>query len=357
MKTRLAIGYLLLLVSITIASCDKGKNTYEEAEALFNKLDYSAAKTKAQEVIKNSPKSKYVAKANELIEKINFKEAEMLFNKSNYADAKSKAAELIQNIPNSRYIPQANMIIEKIDKMVELFNQAEQSLQEKDYKKAIMNYEEILAIDAKSPAAIEKLGLTKDTYKHHLLQTGNSHLEKGNYEEAIERYKEILSFEPSNEKIIETLNKAEKTLSSLKSLGDDAMYYFRIYIHGRGTRNFERAEVARVKYIGYIEDLYKFEGGREYLASKLRAYSVEVESSLDNLAKIVDEFEKAITSKNYNMKVLANDMYNNALIDFTSKYGQPEAWLDPFCKENNPAKLLRKCKTKELIEKKVEQWM
>ena len=148
-----------------------------------------------------------------------------------------------------------------------------------------------------------------------------------------------------------------KISSELKSIGDKVMAIFRIYIQTRGTKNFEDAEVARVKYIAYIEELYKFQGGREYLASRLKAYLTEVESSLDNLAKIVDEFEGAIASDDYNKKVLANDRYNNALIDFTSKYGQPEAWLVPSCEESSPAKLLRKCKIKELMEKKVEQWM
>jgi len=145
--------------------------------------------------------------------------------------------------------------------------------------------------------------------------------------------------------------------SEVKSVGNKAIGVFRIYIQARGTKNFEDAEVARVKYIGYVEELYKFKGGREYLASRLKDYSLEVESSLDNLAKIVDEFEKASASNDYNKKVLANDMYNNALIDFTSKYGQPEAWLDSSCEESNPAKLLRNCKTKELMARKVDQWM
>ena len=70
MKKNFAICFLLFLSFIFIASCDRGKKPYEEAEALFNQSNYSAAKSKAVEVIKNAPKSKYAPMAKEMVEKI-----------------------------------------------------------------------------------------------------------------------------------------------------------------------------------------------------------------------------------------------------------------------------------------------
>lgn len=313
MSLRFKKAVISLAVLLLLFACDKGKKPYEEAKALLSKSDYSRAK--------------------------------------------AKAAEVIQNTPNSKYVSQANAIIEKIDKMDGLFNQAEQSLHEKDYKKAITSYEEILTLDTKSQKAIEQINLTKDTYKHVLLQTGNSNLEKGNYDEAIKGYKEILSFEPNNAEVVETINKAEKILSRLKSSGDNAMYYFRIYIQSRGTKSFERAEVARVKHMNIVDELYKLPSGRKYMASRLRAYLVEVEKALDDFASIVEAYEKAAESGNYNKKVLAHDRYNAALEAFIDKYGQPEAWLDSACDRENGADWLKQCKSKIMRNNIVDQWM
>lgn len=70
MKKNFAIGFLLFLSCIFISSCDRGKKPYEESEVLFSQLKYSAAKSKAEEVIKNAPKSKYAPMAQAMVEKI-----------------------------------------------------------------------------------------------------------------------------------------------------------------------------------------------------------------------------------------------------------------------------------------------
>lgn len=82
LKTNFTIGFLLLLSFIFIASCDRGKKPYEEAEVLFNQSNYSAAKSKAEEVIKNAPKSKYAPMAQAMAEKIDKADNAMKYFKS-----------------------------------------------------------------------------------------------------------------------------------------------------------------------------------------------------------------------------------------------------------------------------------
>lgn len=61
---------IILQMCLVLSACDKGEKPYDEAEALFNSSDYAAAKNKAVEVIEKAPKSKYLAQATELIQKI-----------------------------------------------------------------------------------------------------------------------------------------------------------------------------------------------------------------------------------------------------------------------------------------------
>lgn len=70
MRNKFTIGFLLFLSCIFMSSCDRGKKPYEESEVLFSQSNYSAAKSKAEEVIKNAPKSKYAPMAKEMVEKI-----------------------------------------------------------------------------------------------------------------------------------------------------------------------------------------------------------------------------------------------------------------------------------------------
>lgn len=215
MKKNFAIGFLLLLSCIFISSCDRGKKPYEEAEVLFNQSKYSAAKSKAEEVIKNSPKSKYAPMAKEMVEKIN--------------------------------------------------------------------------------------------------------------------------------------------------MADNAMKYFRIYIQAMGARNMERVMVAKAKYEAQIDALYKLPAGRELLKFRLKAFLEEVERALDNLATIIEEFEKINRSGDNNKTIIAADKFNEALRDFKVNYGQPTEWLDTSCgmrrREVSEAASIRDCKAKELKEKIVDQWM
>lgn len=118
MRNKFAIGVLLFLSCIFIASCDIGRRPYKEAEALFNQSDYSAAK--------------------------------------------SKAAELIQTFPESKYIPIANTLIEKVNKIETSLKMAEQAEQKQDYKNAMMYYKEILAIAPKSSKAFEAIKHIED---------------------------------------------------------------------------------------------------------------------------------------------------------------------------------------------------
>lgn len=151
--TRIVTPILIFTLIILLSACDKGKKPYEEAEALLNQSEYSAAKNKAQEIIQNFPKSKYASLA--------------------------------------------NAIIEKVDKILNALSEAEQAIQGKDYSKAIKSYEDVLALDPKSAKANEELQKTKGVYKSGLLEEGNTQLQKGNYEEAIKHYKAILAFEPN----------------------------------------------------------------------------------------------------------------------------------------------------------------
>jgi hypothetical protein len=215
MKKIFVIGFLLFLCVIFIASCDRGKKPYEETEVLFSQSNYSAAKSKAEEIIKSSPKSKYAPMAKEMVEKIN--------------------------------------------------------------------------------------------------------------------------------------------------MANDAMKYFRIYIQAMGARNMERVMVAKAKYEAQIDVLYKLHGGREHLKLRLRAFLEEVEKALDNLASIIEEYEKITRSGDENKKIIVADKFNEALGDFMTNYGQPTEWLDKSCgnrrRQESEAASISDCKAKELKEKTVDQWM
>lgn len=289
MKSRLAIKWLLIAVSMFIVSCDKGKKPYEDAEVLLNKSDYSGAKAKAIEVVQNAPKSKYLT--------------------------------------------QAKTLYLKVENIEGLFNAAAEALQAGDYKKVINDYEGILALDSKSPKAIERLAFTKDTYKQHLLQVGNSQSKKGNYEAALEAYKEILSFESNAADALNAISIVENTLSELKKLGDEAMVEFGAMLNARTAHNVssedwdltaQRVETARVRYSEKAKSMYKFPNGKKYLKARLQAYMAEVGDALN---KFITASEAAQKASNYEKKVLAVDEYNRALTNFTERYGRPEVWL------------------------------
>ena len=202
MRTNFAICFLLFLSVIIIASCDRGRKPYEEAEALFSQSNYSAAKSKAEEVINNAPKSKYA--------------------------------------------PMAQAIVEKIDK------------------------------------------------------------------------------------------------------ADNAMKYFRIFEVSR----YPQASIVFTKYVARRNELFKLPGGRELMEARLKAYLVEVEKALDNLASVVEKIEKG----KGNRQIVLAEKYNAALSDFTANYGRPEGWIRGICRKSC-ADTLRKCRIKLLTEKKVDQWM
>lgn len=289
---------LFISVCLLISACDKGKKPYEEAEALFSNSDYAAAK--------------------------------------------SKAVEVIQNAPNSKYLAQAKAIYEKVEKIETLFKAADVALQAADYKKAINDYEGMLALDGKSPKALEGVEKTKGTYKSQLMQEGKGFIESGEYEKGIESYREILTFSRNDKDATGTLLDVEATFANLKQTGDESMQHFRIYMQARGTRDYQTAEIARVKYVQSIDRLYKLPKGKNYLESRLKAYMTEVEQALEKFNNAVKEAEKAMRSGNYNYKVVASDNYNKALSDFIANYGRPEAWGE----------------APELLKKKiVRQWM
>ncbi len=105
MRDRFAIGILLFLSCVLIASCDTGKKPYEEAEGLFNQSKYSAAKSKAEEVIQKAPKSRYAPMANAMVEKINMANDAMkyfrIFEVSRYPQA---------SIVFTKYVAQRNKL-------------------------------------------------------------------------------------------------------------------------------------------------------------------------------------------------------------------------------------------------------
>ena len=202
MRDKFAIGILLFLSCVLIASCDTGKKPYEEAEALFNQSKYSAAKSKAEEVIKNAPKSKYA--------------------------------------------PMAQAIVEKIEK------------------------------------------------------------------------------------------------------ADDAMNYFRIFEVSR----YPQASIVFTKYVAQRNKLFRLPGGRELMELRLKAYLVEVENALDNLASLVEKVEKGKGKT----QIVHAEKYNAALSDFTANYGRPEGWIRGICQKSG-ADTLRKCRIKLLTEKKIDIWM
>ncbi|MEK6680085.1 MAG: hypothetical protein AABY39_11775 [Nitrospirota bacterium] len=202
MRDKFAIGILLFLSCVLIASCDTGKKPYEEAEALFNQSKYSAAKSKAEEVIKNAPKSKYVPMAKEMVEKIN--------------------------------------------------------------------------------------------------------------------------------------------------ISNDAMNYFRIFEVSR----YPQASIVFTKYVAQRNKLFRLPGGRELMELRLKAYLVEVENALDNLASLVEKVEKGKGKT----QIVHAEKYNAALSDFTANYGRPEGWIRGICRKSG-ADTLRKCRIKLLTEKKIDVWM
>lgn len=101
-KTNTIAVILFLAAGFLFAGCDKGKKPYEEAEALFNKSDYAAAKIKASEVV--------------------------------------------QNAPNSKYLSQARVILENVEKIESISKAAAASIEEGDYEKGIAAYSEVLTL-------------------------------------------------------------------------------------------------------------------------------------------------------------------------------------------------------------------
>lgn len=270
-----------------------------------------------------------------------YQEAEKAFAESNYSLAKIKVLEVVQNAPQSKYLSQAKAIYEKVDQIELLFKSAEDAEKAEDYKKAIEAYQEVAGIDAKSPLAVEGLKAALAKYRDTQVKTGEASIEKGEYEDGIEIYKELISVIPNDAEVLQTLKNAETTFSSLKKIGDDAIAEFRVYIKAKGTRNYEVAEFARVKYLRRVDALYKLAGGRIYLSARLKAYLAEVETALNDFLQKGKAVERA---KSYEQRVLAADEYNRALSSFIERYGRPEAWIG-----DDVTRLLRK--------KIVDQWM
>lgn len=246
MRYRVFKTSLLLSICVLVAACDKGKKPYEEAEALFNKSDYAAAKNKAVEVVQNAPKSKYLAQAKTLYEKVEMIEA--------------------------------------------IFKTAEDAAQVGDYEKAIKDYNEILALDPKSPKAVSNLRKTKETY------------------------------------------------DNLKQLADEVMERFRINMKLRATgsigsrslaefdRRYEQASIANVRYVeAACALIYKVSGGRAYLAIRLTEYFAEVEAALNDLLLKANSIGRP---GSYEQRLLASDKYNRALSNFLENYGRPETWME-----------------------------
>lgn len=282
MKAAFRKAATILLIGSVIIACDKGKKPYEEAEALFNKSDYAAAKNKAVEVVQNAPKSAYLA--------------------------------------------QAKALYEKVEKIEVLFNDTGEAGQKGDYKKAITGYSEILTIDSKSPKAVEGLEKAKGTYKNKLMQEGKEFIESGEYEKGIESYREILTFVGNDMEAADALKETETTFSNLKQTGDEAMRHFRIYMQARGTRDYQTAEIARVRYLEAAKTLCcEISGGRAYLTARLKEYQAEVETALKSFLSKGKAVER---SGSYEKRILAADEYNRALAGFVEKYGRPEAWLE-----------------------------
>lgn len=253
-----------------------------------------------------------------------YQEAETLFNKSDYAAAKSMAAEVIQNAPNSKYLAQAKALYEKTEKVETLFKTAGEAEQSGDYKKAINDYEGILALDSKSPKAIEELERIKAAYKGRLMQQSKEFVENGEFEKGIESYREILTFARNDMEAADALKETEATLSNLKQTGDEAMRHFRIMMQSWLTSDFQAAEKARMRGVKVAKNLCATPGGRAYLSVKLMEYIKEVESSLNSFLSKAKALERA---SSYEKKVLAADEYDRALAGFVENYGRPEPWI------------------------------
>jgi len=132
------------------------------------------------------------------------------------------------------------------------------------------------------------------------------------------------------------------------NMADNAMKYFRIFEVSR----YPQASIMFTKYVAQRNELFKLHGGLELMELRLKAYLVEVENALDNLASIVEKVEKG----KGNTQITLAEKYNAALSDFTANYGRPEGWIRGICQKSG-ADTLRKCRIKLLTEKKVDQWM
>lgn len=119
----------ILLIGLLMSACDKGKKPYEEAETMFNKSDYAAAK--------------------------------------------SRAAEVAQNAPNSKYLPQAKAILEKVEKIESLSKLATISIGEGNYEKGAKTYKEVLALAPNDKAAKEGLQ-SAEVILSEVKETGNT---------------------------------------------------------------------------------------------------------------------------------------------------------------------------------------
>lgn len=141
---------IILLITIVLSACDRGKKPYEEAEALFNKSEYAAAKKKAAEASLNT---------------------------------------------NSKYHDRAKALYEKIEKMEDSIKQVNEAVQIGDYTTAIKSYEEILVLDSNNALTKEALPIMREAYqrKGKLLEDGNAFIESGEYDKAEKTYREILT--------------------------------------------------------------------------------------------------------------------------------------------------------------------
>lgn len=138
--------------------------------------------------------------------------------------------------------------------------------------------------------------------------------------------KELKTFVRNDKEAVDALKEAEATFSDLKQTSDEAMRHFRLYIQARGTRDYETAEVSRVRYLEAAKKLCcEILGGRTYLTARLKEYQAEVETALTAFLSKGKAVER---SGSYEKRILAADEYNRALAEFVEKYGRPEAWLE-----------------------------
>lgn len=129
-KFKTQILVVAILISFIFA-CDRGKEPYEKAKDLFESSDYVTAKTIAESILRDYPKSKYISEARTLIDKVNAIEV---------AQRERAAFEAILNTNEETLFNQLRVRFESISGYNEKLAHLEEACKSPDGKTLALKY-------------------------------------------------------------------------------------------------------------------------------------------------------------------------------------------------------------------------